>query len=152
MMYTHAAAGIAGAVLAGVLAWQVQAWRYDAQIAGLKAQHAAESAKAQADVRAQELAFNQKLQDALNDARKRENKLRADADAARRNADSLRNQLNDATRRIVDAPPDAVAEYATTGNELFADCSRRYQELAGKADGHAADVRTLVQAWPGVNQ
>ena len=36
MMYTHAAAGITGAILAGVLSWQVQAWRYDAQIADMQ--------------------------------------------------------------------------------------------------------------------
>ena len=148
MMYTHAAAGIAGAILAGVLAWQVQAWRYDTQIAGIKTQHAIQSAKAQADTRAAELAFNQKLQDAQNEATKRETKLRADAAAARRTVDGLREQAAEAARRLAAAPPAAVLEYATAVNQLFADCSRSYQELAGKADGHAADVETLRDAWP----
>lgn len=105
MIYTHAAAGIAGAILAGVLAWQVQAWRYDAQIEGIKAHHAAESAKAQADVRAQELAFNQRLQDAQNAATKRETKLRADADAARRTVDGLRGTLYEFRASLPNAAP-----------------------------------------------
>ena len=62
--------------------------------------------------------------------------------------DRLREQLTDATRRIADAPTTAVAEYAAATNELFDDCSRSYQKLAGQADGHAADVRTLTEAWP----
>ena len=148
MIYTHAAAFLAGLALAAVSTWQVQAWRYDAQIAGIKAQHAAQSAKAHADTRAAELAFNQKLQDAQNEATKRETKLRADAAAARRSVDGLREQAAEAARRLAAAPPAAVLEYATAVNQLFADCSRSYQELAGKADGHSLDVRTLSEAWP----
>ena len=71
MIWTHTAAGIAGAVLAGTLAWQAQAWRYDAQISSIHAQHASESAKAEAATRAQESSFNQRLQDAQNAATKR---------------------------------------------------------------------------------
>ena len=89
---------------------------------------------------------------AIQQAEQRAAQNAAAAAAARRTADGLRNQLADATRRIVDAPPAAVADYATTGNELFADCSRSYQELAGKADGHAADARTLIEAWPVIEE
>ena len=52
MIWTHTAAGIAGAVIAGALAWQTQAWRYDAQLSKLHAQHASESAKAETATRA----------------------------------------------------------------------------------------------------
>lgn len=45
MIYTHAAAAIGGAVLAGVLAWPVQAWRYDAQIADIHAKYAEQEAE-----------------------------------------------------------------------------------------------------------
>lgn len=55
MMYTHAAAGIAGAILAGVLAWQVQAWRYDAQIADIKAKQATAGLKRSEAARADEI-------------------------------------------------------------------------------------------------
>ena len=39
-LYTHAAAAAIAAALAFGAGWQVQAWRYDAQIASLKATHA----------------------------------------------------------------------------------------------------------------
>ena len=42
----------------------------------------------------------------------------------------------------------AVAEYASTAGELLAQCGAEITELAAKADGHANDVRTLIEAWP----
>lgn len=145
MMYT--AAGIAGAILAGVLAWQVQAWRYDAQIEGLKAHHAAESAKAQADVRAQELAFNQRLQDAQNAATKRETKLRADAAAARRTADGLRGTLYEFRASLPNAAPATVIARADSVAELLGACVSEYRGVAESADRHAADALMLREAW-----
>lgn len=55
MMYTHAAAGIAGAILAGVLSWQVQAWRYDAQIADMQGKQATANLKRSEAARADEI-------------------------------------------------------------------------------------------------
>lgn len=40
MLYTHAAAAIGGAVLAGVLSWQVQGWRLGEQIAAIEKRYA----------------------------------------------------------------------------------------------------------------
>ena len=148
MIYTHAAAFLAGLALAAASAWHIQAWRYDAQIEGIKAHHAAESAKAQADVRAQELAFNQRLQDAQNAATKRETKLRADAAAARRTADGLRAQLDGVPARISRATDSAVREYATTASAVLGECIGEYQALAGQADKHANDARLMREAWP----
>ena len=148
MMYTHAAAGIAGAILAGVLAWQVQAWRYDTQIAGIKTQHATQSAKAQADTRAAELAFNQKLQDAQNEATKRETKLRADADAARRTVDGLRGTLYNFRASLPNAATAAVIARADTAAELLGACVSEYRGVAESADRHAADAVMMLDAWP----
>ena len=55
MIYTHAAAGIAGAALAGLLSWHVQAWRYDAQIADIRAQYAQANLKRSEAARADEI-------------------------------------------------------------------------------------------------
>ena len=148
MMYTHAAAGIAGAILAGVLAWHIQAWRYDAQIEGIKAHHAAESAKAQADVRAQELAFNQRLQDAQNAATKRETKLRADAAAARRTADGLRGTLYEFRASLPNAAPATVIARAYSVADILGTCADEYRSVAEAADRHAADALMLREAWP----
>lgn len=56
MIYTHVAAFLAGLALAAVSTWQVQAWRYDAQIADIRAQHTQENLKRSEAVRADEAA------------------------------------------------------------------------------------------------
>lgn len=56
MIYTHAAAFLAGLALAAVSTWQVQAWRYDAQIADIRAQHTQANLKRSEAVRADEAA------------------------------------------------------------------------------------------------
>ena len=54
-VYSYAAAGIAGAVLAGLLSWHIQAWRYDAQIADINAKQAAAGLKRSEVARADEI-------------------------------------------------------------------------------------------------
>jgi hypothetical protein len=147
-IYTHLAAALLGAAVAATSAWSIQGWRLGGQISAMQAQHAAERAQDQADARAAETHFNTQYQEALNEARTREIALRRARDAARAESDGLREQLSDAARRIADAPPAAVAEYATTVGELLAVCSRERAAFAAAADGHAADVRTLTAAWP----
>ena len=147
-LYTHAAAAIGGAVIAGALAWNVQGWRLGNEINGIKAQHAAESAKAQADTRAKELAFNQKLQDAQNEATKRETKLRADAATARRAADRLRGALYEFRASLPNASTSALVARADTAAELLGACVSEYRGVAEAADRHAGDALMLQQAWP----
>ena len=148
MMYTHMAAGIAGAILAGVLAWQVQAWRYDARIEGLKSQHTEATAKAQSDARATEKALSDKLQEAQNNATKRENKLRNDAAAARRTADGLRDTIYSIRADLPSYSQSAAAKTADTAAELLQQCADEYRSVAEKADRHAADTVMLRDAWP----
>ena len=144
MIYTH----LAAAVIAALAAWAFQGARYTAELAELRLEHADAVIKATSTLRAEQRAITKTYQEALNAARIRENTLRRDVAAAGAQSDSLREQAAEAARRLAAAPPAAVLEYATAVNQLFADCSRSYQELAGKADGHAADVRTLSDAWP----
>ena len=148
MLYTHAAAAIGGAVLAGALAWNVQGWRLGEEINGIKAQHAAESAKAQADTRAKEIAFNQRLQDAQNEATKRETKLRGDAAAARRTADGLRGTLYEFRASLPNASASALVARADTAAELLGACVSEYRSVAEAADRHAGDALMLQAAWP----
>ena len=54
MIYTHAAAAIGGAVIAAVVTWNVQAWRYGAQIADIHALYAQASLKRSEAARADE--------------------------------------------------------------------------------------------------
>ncbi len=148
MIATHVAAALLSAAIAAAGAWKVQDWRMGEQIADLNLAHATERAKTQAMTLASERAITTKYQGALNEARTREAVLQRDVGRARAESDGLRDQAADAGRRIASAAPSAVAEYATTVGELLAQCGRSYQELAGKADGHAADARTLQGSWP----
>ena len=148
MMYTHAAAGITGAILAGVLAWQVQAWRYDAQIAGIKAQHAeAIAASAKSALRLTEH-YRENADAALRKAEARAAQNKRDADSLRGELDGLRGDLANVPGRIRNASREAVDQYAATATAVFGECAARYSELAISATGHASDVQTLMDAWP----
>ena len=148
MIYTHAAAFLAGLALAAASTWQVQAWRYDAQISSIQAKHASESARAEAATRAQEASFNQRLQDAQNAATKRETKLRADADAARRTVDGLRGTLYNFRASLPNAAHATVIARADTAAELLGTCADEYRSVAEAADRIASDRQTLIDAWP----
>lgn len=136
------------AFVAAAGAWVFQGARMDAAVAEVRLEQTNERLRAVSQARADERAITKTYQEALNAARTREVSLRRERDAARTESDRLREQSLDAARRLADAPPAAVREYAATVGELFADCGRSYQELASTADGHAADVRTLIEAWP----
>ncbi|WP_159917916.1 hypothetical protein [Pantoea sp. 18069] len=87
-------------------------------------------------------------QGALNAARTREALLRTELDRLHVVSDGLRATAADAARRLAEAPPATVLDYALTGNAVFDDCRAAYAGMVKKADGHAADVRTLSEAWP----
>lgn len=77
--------------------------------------------------------------------------LRLDADRANTELDRLRVALSSYTGPRLTASATTIApslNYADPLPELFFDCSRRYIELAGKADGHASDAKTLTESWP----
>ena len=62
---------------------------------------------------------------------------------------ALRGDLDAARQQLPPDPDPARAEHARAASELLAECGRSYQDLAGKADGHAADAVMLRRAWPG---
>lgn len=148
MIYTHTAAAIAGAILAGVFTWKVQGWRYDHQITTLKANHQAEVQAANDRALAAERLTNQRLTEARNAAAKREQDLRRDGDVLRDAADRLREQAAAARRDLPTATADAARSTAATATALLESCVREYQALARAADGHASDTLTLQQSWP----
>ena len=84
-------------------------------------------------------------------ARKRADVLSADAAAARSELDRLRDALSSYTARGLTAKAESLAPGLDTTDpipDLFLQCTARYVDLAGKADGHVNDVKTLIEAWP----
>lgn len=148
MIYTHAAAGIAGAILAGVLAWQAQAWRYDAQIAGIKAQHATALASANQKALDDTIKMQRAKDEAIKAAEQRAKTQAANAAAARTERDGLRAQLAVTTVLLPSASCSSVREYTATINGLFDQCAGAFEDMARAAAGHAADARLMLEAWP----
>ena len=147
-LYTYAATAIVAGALAFGGGWKVQAWRYDAQIADIQAQHATALARANQKALDDTIKMQRTKDEAIKAAEQRAKTQAANAANARADADSLRAQLDGVPARIASATDSAVREYAHAASVVFAECVRSYQELAGKADGHAADARLMLDAWP----
>lgn len=148
MIQTHIAAGLAGAVIAGGIAWQTQAWRYGEQIESAKATSAAQLAQANADAAVKQASLMQQLQIAQDEYAKREKKLRADASAARNALYGLRDTTAAIRRDLPGYSLSAAVVAADTGAELLQQCAERYSTVAEAADRHAADAVMLRDAWP----
>lgn len=151
MIYTHMAAGLVAAAMGATAAWNVQSWRYDAQIADLKAAHVQAHNLAAEEATRIFRANTEKYQGALNDARVREAALRRDLAAARRTVDGLRGTLYDFRASLPGASTAALIARADTAAELFGACVDEYRSVAESADRHASDAVMLIEAWPGVS-
>ena len=136
------------AIVAAALAWNVQSWRLGEQINGIKAEHAdlvASSAKSALKLTEH---YRENADAAVRKAESRAAQNKRDADGLRGELDGLRGDLATVPDRIRSATRDAVDQYAATASVVFDQCVRRYSEVAGAAQGHAADVETLRDAWP----
>ena len=140
--------------VAGYAAWVIQAVRLDnvkLEAARHKAERGAELEAARAAqltaARAQEQVFETRLNEATHEHHQTLARVRTQARAARAELDRLRDDL---------ATPDGLS--VTTGpagglkpdpaRALLGACAEAYLDLAEQADGHAADVRLLLDGWP----
>ena len=148
MMYTHVAAALLGAALAGWAGWSVQGWRMGEQIATMKAAQQEALNTATREARAQESKRFQGVQDAESAAKTRAVAARRDADAARSELERLRDTIRTSTGGVSGESAAACVARADAGGELLAQCAAAYSDLAAVADRHANDARTLIEAWP----
>jgi hypothetical protein len=76
--------------------------------------------------------------------------LTANTIAARRAADAANSLLNTSERSLQTSRENHAAciVSAATHAELLGRCEREYRDMAGKAQGHATDVKALVESWP----
>lgn len=146
----------AALVVGAVLAWGAQDWRMDAQVQSgktalesLKREHAEALTRATASALNATQSWQKEKDDAIDQAQQRAKTQAANAAAAVRERDSLRNTLATASMRLSDATHAACAEYATAASGLLDQCATAHQELARQCDGHASDVRLMLDAWPG---
>ena len=148
LIYTHLAAGLLGAAVAFWGGWQTQEWRYTTQINAIKAQHAADYAQAQQQALDETTRLQAQKDKATKDAAKRALKLEADLATARLIGDGLRDDLAASRLQLSDASRSSLNQYTSTLSVVLAECVRSFESMAAKADGHAADARTLIEAWP----
>ena len=155
MISTHVAAAVLAAAIAATSTWHVQGWRMGAQVQSgkaaletLKREHAESLTRATASALNATIAWQKVKDDAIDRAQQRAKSQAASAAAARRDADSLRHALAAASLRLPDATPSACTEYGAAVGGLLDQCGRAYQELARSCDGHASDVRLMLEAWP----
>ncbi len=148
MIYTHAAAAIIAASLAGWAGWSVQGWRLGEQIAALKTAQAEAVNTATREARAAESRRFQTVQEAQNAATKRAQNARRDADGARTELERLRDAARAGAAGVPGESASACVERAAAAADLLGQCAASYQELARAADGHANDARALSEAWP----
>lgn len=143
MIYTHAVAALVSASIAATGAWQVQNWRYGAKEKDREHQNlVAVQQSAATTVR--------RLDNVLvaqNAGAVRAIRLRTDLDSSRTELDRLRAQLI-LTMHRAETSTGSCVERVDPARELLAACAAELQDLAGKADRHASDVKTLTDGWP----
>lgn len=148
MIYTHAIAALAAAVIAAWGAWSVQGWRYGEQMAKIRHDQAVASKEAEKFARQAETQRRSDVDEAIRNSTVRAIAARRDADAARGELDRLRDTLS-ATRGGVPGESTAsCAQRADAAADVLSQCATAYLDLAAIADRHASDARTLVEAWP----
>lgn len=147
-LYSHIAALVLGAALAGLGAWQAQALRYDARIADMRQAHAQASADAAQKAMDDTIKMQRTKDAAIQQAEQRAAQNAAAADTARRTVDGLRGTLYEFRASLPSASTAALITRADTAAELFGACVNEYRSVAESADRHASDAVMLIEAWP----
>lgn len=135
-------------VLAFGAGWVAQGWRMGAEYAALEMRYATLLSQAQENALKEYARLEKVKNDAVKAAEIEAEKNAAAAAAAARAADRLRGDVANLRASIAAAPRTTVDQYATTASELLAECGRELADVARVADGHAADVRLILAAWP----
>lgn len=128
--------------------WVAQGWRMGAEYAALEMRYATLLSQAQENALKEYARLEKVKNDAVKAAEIEAEKNAAAAAAAARAADRLRGDVASLRASIAAAPRPTVDQYATTASELLAECGRELADVARVADGHAADVRLMLAAWP----
>ncbi|KIF80767.1 DUF2514 family protein [Noviherbaspirillum autotrophicum] len=141
-------AQLVGAGFAFGVGWYVNGWRLGQQIAKIERDQVEAAATASETARLKERAWNKQLEDARNEATKREATIRADAAAAHNAADGLRGDIADLRRQLPELAADACRQRADTLADVLSQCTARYSGMAETADRLVNDRQTLIDAWP----
>lgn len=143
------ALAIAAAI--GALLWGIHVLDQSRQQIGYDRRVAEDNAaliKAQGEALAAERELNRKLEDARNEATKRDQTIARNAAAAGLAVEQLRHELAPHRDRLPGDPAGAGDPRSGALAELLGDCAERYRGMAEAADRHASDARSLSEGWP----
>jgi hypothetical protein len=139
----------AGLVTAAFIAgFVVQGWRMDSAISSIQAEHSQALATATQQVLEQSTELQRRKDAALQNAQLKAKQNADAAAAAQSELDWLRDYNARNSASISSSTCTSVRDYATTATAVFSECTIALEDMARKAQGHALDARTLIQAWP----
>jgi len=120
--------------------WRVDNWRFDSiqKVENAK-QMEIERVKSRSIV-----ADYQRAIDVQNASNRRIVTLRNNGANLRNQLDSLRSTVNSYASARVGETASACNQRVVTLGTVFNQCAEKYSELAGKADAHVEDVKTLT--------
>lgn len=98
--------------------------------------------------REKEQAWQTMYNNGVEDARKREKQLAADAAAAGRAVVSLQHTIASLQAGLSAATAEACRHTAATALAVFGECADQYRAVAEAADGHASDAAAFSDTWP----
>lgn len=102
---------------------------------------------AEQDARQRETVLRDQIERAQNEATKRNELLRVTTDSTRVMSNSLHDTLSHYSNGMPSASTDTINKSITTLATVLDQCQGKYSEMAGIADRHASDVKTLTDAW-----
>jgi hypothetical protein len=144
VIYTHVAAGLLGAAVAALGAWQAQDWRYNARIAQMQEAYEVSLRKSTEAARAQEQALSAAKQKAEEAYALEKRKAAAAARSARAELDGLRNELYALPAPTSSPGANSTATARVNGvtieRQLLGECATALVEVAAGADLMAAQL------------
>ena len=113
-----------------------------------KLEMADNAVKASEGYRAKEQAWNQQLQEALQNVERWKDQANTYARLRDRDVRQLRDQLADNERRLSEIPEQARISLYRATNTVLGACVDEYSSLADEADRCVAQVIRLNNSWP----
>ena len=138
-----------GLVTAAFIAgFMIQGWRMDSVISEINNTNLKALNTATQKVLDESIQLQRKKDAALRNVQLKAQQNAAAASAAQSELDGLRNYNARNSASIAGSTCTSVRDYSTTATTVFSECTAALTDMARKAEGHALDARTLIQAWP----
>lgn len=112
------------------------------------AEYNAKKLEADKAARAKEAELTEKIEEAQNDAKLRNDKIEDLSNRYTASSNRLLDTIEDLRGKLSSVPRDTANKQADTALSLLGECQARYGEVAEAADRHASDVKLLQDAWP----